>query len=96
MMTTQYLNSEDKDISNSVYIDYHKLVKNGTIDLSKLTALFLVIGTSDEREAIKAFNAIMYQFALYMQCDGTVRFKSNRFRTIATANDELVAMLSSD
>lgn len=96
MMKTIYRDPNQKDVTKDVQVDYQKLAASGQIDLAKLTALFLTVALSDDVEAKDAFNAAMYQFALYMQCEGTVRFTSSRYRTIATANNELIAMLRPD
>jgi hypothetical protein len=63
------------------------------IDLSTLIAYLLMLAYSEDPEDKAAFEMIMFNTSLAMQCEGTVTLRTKRLQVLRDANSELAGLL---
>lgn len=96
MMELFLKNRDGSEVTSDQLVEWSKLAKEKKIDLAKFCALLLMISVDPSPECRQAFEAVMYQLAMLVQCEGRLTLTSGRFDTIDAASIELASLLAPD
>lgn len=93
MIKQVFLDNQGNEIPNPISFDWREMINDGSIDLSELIAVLLLVVAKANDEGRNAVNGIMFHLACFLQLDGSFWFHSDDYKEINSANVEFAEFL---